>query len=113
MANGFIDRAINVLVGDIFSLLCAPVQELLKLSGNRSTIRGGWELLRRNSRDTNLLVGANRPAQELLNSGLHTLWQLARLLDRDILHGVNILSITRHPREPAMAELKACPNNSH
>jgi hypothetical protein len=73
MANGLINHTINVLVGDIFSLLCAPVQEFLELSGNRSTILGRWELLRRNSRDTNLFVGADRPAQELLNSGLQTL----------------------------------------
>jgi hypothetical protein len=74
MANGFIDGPINVPVRDILSLLCAPLQELLELLGNRSAILGGWELLRWNSSDTNLLVGANRPAQELLNSGPHTWW---------------------------------------
>jgi hypothetical protein len=36
LAYAFIYGAINVPVGDIFSLLCAPVQELQELSGNRS-----------------------------------------------------------------------------
>jgi hypothetical protein len=79
----------------------APVQELLEFFGNRSAILGRWELLRWNSRDTNLLIGADRPAQELLNSGPHTWWQLARLLDRDILHGVNLRASIRYsPEDP-------------
>src|SRR5260370_34684476 len=107
MANGLINRAHNVFVGDIFRLLCAPVQELLELPGKRSTILGRWELLRRNSRDTNFLVGADRPAQELVNSRPHTLWQFAGLLDRDILHGVNVPRTTPlAPRSRGLVPLR-------
>ena len=56
---------------------CSPVQECLELFGHRRPAIGGRNLLWRNGSDPDLLVGVDQPALELLESGFHTLWQLA------------------------------------
>jgi hypothetical protein len=84
MIHGFIDRGVNRLIRDISDLFCAPVQERFEPLGGRCTILGWRNLLRRYSHDADLFVGVDRPAQELLDSGLHASWQLAGLLNRDI-----------------------------
>jgi hypothetical protein len=91
MIDGFIDGSVNLLVRDISDLIRAPGQERFEFLGDGCTIPGRWNLLRGNSDDADFLVSVNRPAQELLDCGLHALRQLAGLLNRDILHGVNLL----------------------
>jgi hypothetical protein len=70
MIYAFIDRSINLLIGDIPGLFCASIQECFKALCHRRTILGRRELLRRKSHDTDFFVGVNRPAQQLLDSGL-------------------------------------------
>ena len=68
MINGFIDRSINLLIGDIWDLFSASIQERFELSCDRRTILGRRNLVRRNSNNANFFGGVNRPAQQLLDS---------------------------------------------
>jgi hypothetical protein len=73
MIHGLINRSANLLIRDIFDLFRAPVQERFELLGDRRTILRRRNLLGWNGSDANFFVGANLPAQELLNGGLHDL----------------------------------------
>lgn len=86
MIKSFIDRSINLLIGDILPLFCASIQEPFQASCDRQSILGRRDLLRRNRSDADFFVGINRPAQQLLDSGFHARRQLTGFLNRDILH---------------------------
>jgi hypothetical protein len=87
MINGLIDRLFNFPIRDIFSLLRSPIQESLQFPGDCCAVLGGWEMLTGDGDNTDFLVGVNRPAQKLLDGGLHAWREFAGLLSRDILHG--------------------------
>jgi hypothetical protein len=92
MIKSFIDRSINLPIGDILRLVCASIQERFQASCNRQTILGRRDLLRRNRSDADFFFGINRPVQQLLDSGFHAWWQLAGFLNQDILHIVSSTS---------------------
>jgi hypothetical protein len=88
MSSGFIDRGINLQIGDVPGLFRPPIQKRFEVLCGRRAIPGRRNLLRRNSSNANFFVGVNRPAEQLLDSGFHARRKLAGLLNRDILHRV-------------------------
>ena len=99
MIDGFIDLSVDILISDVSDLLCPAIKECLKLLRNGQAITRRRNLLRRNRSDADFLVGANWSAQELLDSGLHALWQVAGPLDGDIRHTRHILFNPIVPRD--------------
>jgi len=69
--NGFIDGRINLLVGDLSDFLCPQVKTYFKLLGHRLATHRRRNLLRRNRGNTDFLIGADWPAEELFDGGLH------------------------------------------
>jgi hypothetical protein len=91
--HGFIDRDVNLVIGNILGLFCASIQERFEASCDRGTIPGRRDLLRRNSHDVDFFIGVNRPVQQLLDIGFQAWWQLAGFLNRDSVHIVPSASI--------------------
>jgi hypothetical protein len=77
MINSFIDRGINLQIGDIPGLFSASIQERFEALCDHRTIPGRRNLLRRHSDNADFFVGGDRSAQQLLDSGFHARRQLA------------------------------------
>jgi hypothetical protein len=86
LINGLIDRCVDLLISDVSDLLCATIEESFELSRSRHAIPRRRDLLWRNGGNADLLISADWSAQELLDSGLHALWQIARLAVDNIGH---------------------------
>jgi len=89
MINGFIDGRVHRFVGNIPDFFSPAVQECFESLRYIRTIRRRRNLLRGNGSDADFLVGTDWSAQKLFDGGLDALWQVACLLNRDVLHGVN------------------------
>ena len=93
MIDTLINRSVDLFITNVSDLRCAPVQEILELLGHDCAVLGGRNLPRRNGHDADFLVGPDRPAQELLDGGLHARWQIGGLLSRDGLPGMSLLPL--------------------
>jgi hypothetical protein len=93
MLNGFIDGRVNLLCASILNLLCPAVEERLEVPRQRGATLGRGHLPGRYGGDTDLLIGVERPAQELLDRGFHAGRQFAGFSNGDILHGAGLTTI--------------------